>query len=208
MLALYGRTPIFAEKPIVRTENESYALAQRLSHEADARSLSSVLVMRSAPIVREVLSIVHEGHLGQIVSIDATEHLPPEHGAYLARNWRRKREWGGSFLLDKVCHDFDILGEIAGARPQRVVSFGGRGVFRPDRAPARARIRRRHRRRSRRGPAAGRAHDGCVRERRRRDRSSNGADRICQRRAARRSTPTATARCASGAGTSRGPRAR
>jgi predicted dehydrogenase len=135
MLALYGRAPVFAEKPIVRTENESYALAQRLSLQ-ETPDLYIGLVMRSAPIVREVLAIVHEGHLGQIVSIDATEHLPPEHGAYLARNWRRKREWTGSFLLDKVCHDFDILGEIAGARPQRVMSFGGRGVFRADRAPA------------------------------------------------------------------------
>ena len=27
---------------------------------------------------------------GEIVSIDATEHLPPEHGGYLARNWRRR----------------------------------------------------------------------------------------------------------------------
>lgn len=134
MLALYGRAPVFAEKPVVRTENESYALAQRLSSE-ETPPLFVGLVLRSAPITREVLSIVREGHLGQIVSIDATEHLPPEHGAYLARNWRRKREWGGSFLLDKVCHDFDVLGDIAGARPQRIVSFGGRGIFRPDRKP-------------------------------------------------------------------------
>jgi len=135
MLALYGRAPVFTEKPIVKTENESYALAQRLSTE-ETPPLFVGLVMRSAPIVREILDVVHEGHLGQIVSIDATEHLPPEHGAYLARNWRRKREWGGSFMLDKVCHDFDILSEIAGARPQRVASFGGRGIFRADREPA------------------------------------------------------------------------
>lgn len=135
MLALYGRAPVFCEKPVVRTENESYALAQRLSSE-ETPPLFVGLVLRSAPITREILSIVREGHLGQIVSIDATEHLPPEHGAYLARNWRRKREWGGSFLLDKVCHDFDVLGDIAGARPQRIVSFGGRGIFRPDREPA------------------------------------------------------------------------
>ncbi|MFM9863258.1 MAG: Gfo/Idh/MocA family protein [Micropepsaceae bacterium] len=134
MLALYGSKPVFAEKPVVRTESESYALAQRLSSE-ETPPLFVGLVLRSAPIAREILSIVREGHLGQIVSIDATEHLPPEHGAYLARNWRRKREWGGSFLLDKVCHDFDILGEIAGGRPQRIVSFGGRGIFRPDREP-------------------------------------------------------------------------
>lgn len=135
MLALYGAKPVFAEKPVVRTENKSYALAQRLSSE-ETPPLFVGLVLRSSPIAREILSIVREGHLGQIVSIDATEHLPPEHGAYLARNWRRKREWGGSFLLDKVCHDFDILSEIAGGRPQRIVSFGGRGIFRPDREPA------------------------------------------------------------------------
>jgi predicted dehydrogenase len=131
-LALDAPNPIFVEKPIVRTEAESFALAERLRRPAPPLFVG--LVMRSAPIVREVLQTVREGHLGTIVSIDATEHLPPEHGAYLARNWRRKTEWGGSFLLDKVCHDFDILGAIAGSRAQRVASFGGRGSFRADRA--------------------------------------------------------------------------
>jgi len=135
-LALEGAGPVFVEKPIVRTEDESHALAKRL-RERPAPPLFVGLVMRSAPIVREILQVVREGHLGAIVSIDATEHLPPEHGAYLARNWRRRREWGGSFLLDKVCHDFDILGTIAGARAQRVASFGGRGQFRADRADGR-----------------------------------------------------------------------
>lgn len=134
MLALYGQTPVFVEKPIVRTEAESYFLAERLGREATP-DLYVGLVLRSAPIVKEVLAIVREGYLGQIVSIDATEHLPPEHGAYLARNWRRHRKWGGSFLLDKVCHDFDILSEIAGARPARIASFGGRSIFRNDRSP-------------------------------------------------------------------------
>ncbi len=127
-----GRSPIFIEKPIVRTEAESYALAERLRQATPPLFVG--LVMRSAPIVREVLRTVRRGELGEIVSVDATEHLPPDHGAYLARNWRRKQEWGGSFLLDKVCHDFDILGAIADARPARVASFGGRGSFRADRA--------------------------------------------------------------------------
>ncbi|MBI1211390.1 MAG: gfo/Idh/MocA family oxidoreductase [Alphaproteobacteria bacterium] len=127
-----GRSPIFVEKPIVRTEAESYALAARLRE--TTTPLFVGLVMRSAPIVREVLRTVDSGELGEIVSIDATEHLPPDHGAYLARNWRRKSEWGGSFLLDKVCHDFDILDAVAGARAARVASFGGRGSFRADRA--------------------------------------------------------------------------
>jgi predicted dehydrogenase len=120
--------PVFAEKPIVRTQDETFALARRL---AKAPPLYIGLVMRSMPIVREVIARVDAGALGEIVSLDATEHLPPEHGAYLARNWRRKREWGGSFLLDKVCHDFDIFGRIARSRAARVASFGGKRIFEP-----------------------------------------------------------------------------
>jgi len=125
--------PIFAEKPIVRTESESLQLARRLAG-APVPPLFIGLVMRSLPIVRETIARVDAGELGPLISMDATEHLPPEHGAYLARNWRRRGEWGGSFMLDKVCHDFDIFGRLAGARPSRVASFGGRRIFTADRA--------------------------------------------------------------------------
>jgi len=131
--ALDAGWPVFAEKPIVRTAAETLALASRLAA-ADGPPLFIGLVMRSMPIVREVFARVDAGELGEVVSIDATEHLPPEHGGYLARNWRRKAEWGGSYFLDKVCHDFDIFGRIAGARPARVASFGGRRIFTAERA--------------------------------------------------------------------------
>ena len=131
--ALDAGAPVFAEKPIVRTEAESLALASRLAARGGP-PLFIGLVMRSMPIVREVIARVDAGQLGEIVSIDATEHLPPEHGGYLARNWRRKAAWGGSYLLDKVCHDFDIFGRIAGGRPARVASFGGRRIFTAERA--------------------------------------------------------------------------
>jgi predicted dehydrogenase len=127
--------PIFAEKPIVRTQAETFELARIMAAEW-APPLYIGLVMRSMPIVREVIARVDAGELGDLISIDATEHLPPEHGGYLARNWRRKQDFGGSYLLDKVCHDFDIFGRIARARPARVASFGGRRIFTPERAAA------------------------------------------------------------------------
>lgn len=133
--ALDAGWPVFAEKPIVRTEAETLALARRLAAEGNP-PLFIGLVLRSMAIVREVIARVDSGELGEVISIDATEHLPPEHGGYLARNWRRRQEWGGSYLLDKVCHDFDIFGRIAGARPARVASFGGRRIFTPERADA------------------------------------------------------------------------
>jgi predicted dehydrogenase len=132
-LALDAGFPVFAEKPIVRTAAETLSLARRLA-EGHSPPLFIGLVMRSMPIVREVFARVDCGELGEIVSIDATEHLPPEHGGYLARNWRRRAEWGGSYFLDKVCHDFDIFGRIAASRPARVASFGGRRIFTAERA--------------------------------------------------------------------------
>jgi len=127
--------PIFCEKPIVRTIPETMALATRLA----GRTIPPLfigLVMRSMPIVREVIARADGGALGELVSMDATEHLHPEHGAYLARNWRRRADFGGSFMLDKVCHDFDIFGRIARGRAARVASFGGRRIFHSGRAEA------------------------------------------------------------------------
>ncbi|HEY4944453.1 MAG TPA: Gfo/Idh/MocA family oxidoreductase [Rhizomicrobium sp.] len=128
LAAFEAGTPIFAEKPIVRTEDETFALARHLK-DKKTPPLYIGLVMRSMPIVRETIARVDSGQLGTLVSMDATEHLPPEHGGYLARNWRRKTEWGGSFYLDKVCHDFDIFGRLARARPSCVASFGGKRIF-------------------------------------------------------------------------------
>ena len=138
-LALDAGWPVFAEKPIVRTQAESLALASRLAA-GGTPPLWIGLVMRSMPIVREVIGRIESGEIGEVVSIDATEHLPAEHGGYLARNWRRRQAWGGSYLLDKVCHDFDILGRIAGARPRKVASFGGRRIFTAERAETAPRV--------------------------------------------------------------------
>lgn len=124
--------PIFAEKPIVRTEAETYELARRLAG-AEIPPLHIGLVMRSMPIVRETIRRVDSGELGRLISIDATEHLGPEHGGYLARNWRRLQGYGGSYFLDKVCHDFDIFQRLTGARAAKVASFGGRRIFDPTR---------------------------------------------------------------------------
>ena len=145
------------------------------------------------PIVREVIARVDAGELGEIVSIDATEHLPPEHGGYLARNWRRKQAWGGSYLLDKVCHDFDIFGRIAGARPARVASFGGRRIFTAERADAPRDLgRRRGGLRPARRRLAGRQRRLPVGHGRHRPPDRDG--RVREPASGCRSTPTATSR--------------
>ena len=120
---------VFTEKPVVRTEEETWEMARLLAtHGQDAVLVG--LVLRSAPLVRGVQAVLDAGKLGDLISFEGNEHLHPEHGAFLMRDWRRHQAHGGSFLLDKCCHDFDLYRLFAGnARPARVTSFGGRAVF-------------------------------------------------------------------------------
>lgn len=119
---------VFTEKPVVRTEEESWALAKRLRvHGEDAVLVG--LVLRSSPLVRAVSDYLAAGRLGRLVSMEGNEHLHPEHGAFLMRDWRRHQRHGGSFLLDKCCHDFDLYRLFTGTRPKTVSSFGGRTIF-------------------------------------------------------------------------------
>ncbi|MBX3505228.1 MAG: Gfo/Idh/MocA family oxidoreductase [Parvibaculum sp.] len=121
---------VFTEKPVVRTEEETWELA-RLIAEHGQNAVLVGLVLRSAPLVGAVTQMLRE-RLGKLVSFEGNEHLHPEHGAFLMRDWRRHEVHGGSFLLDKCCHDFDLYRLFAGALPARVASFGGRSIFTPE----------------------------------------------------------------------------
>ena len=72
---------------------------------------------------------------GNIVSIEASEHIMPWHGGFFMRNWRRKEKYSGGFMLEKCCHDIDFYNMIVGCRPTRVASFGGRNSFLPHNMP-------------------------------------------------------------------------
>ena len=133
--ALASGAKVFSEKPVVRTEDETWALAALLRH-YPADQLLVGLVLRSAPVVKRAGALVAAGRLGKIVSMEMNEHLHPEHGAFLMKDWRRRQDFGGSFLLDKACHDFDLYGMLAGARVQKVSSFAARSIFTPANAPA------------------------------------------------------------------------
>ena len=130
-LSLASGARVFSEKPVVRTVEETWALASLLRACGQERLIVG-LVLRSAPLVRAVMRHLRDGALGRLVSFEANELLHPEHGGFLARDWRRREEWAGSFLLDKCCHDFDLYRLFVGARPLRVASLGGRDLFTAD----------------------------------------------------------------------------
>ncbi len=128
--ALAAGCRVFCEKPAVMSLRDTWTAADLINrHGADRVQVG--LVLRSSPFFRMVDGLLPR--LGRLVSLEANEHLWPEHGGFIMRDWRRKRAWSGSHILEKCSHDIDLLQAVAG-RVVRAASFGGRSVFTPDQA--------------------------------------------------------------------------
>lgn len=126
------KTRVFCEKPAVLDRDQSLDLARRDKRGDFEDGLVFGFVLRFAPLVRH---LVAQTKGEQVVTIEANELLHPEHGSYIMRNWRRRSELAGSLLLDKACHDLDLINLLAGGRPQSVASLGQSSVFKPGNQP-------------------------------------------------------------------------
>ncbi|MUZ75314.1 gfo/Idh/MocA family oxidoreductase [Agrobacterium vitis] len=133
-LGLEAGLTVFTEKPIVISIEESLELASLLHTYGHDRLLVG-LVLRYSPLYRDLRQAQADGLLGNVVSIEASEHIEPYHGAFFMRDWRRYGRYTGGFMLEKCCHDLDLYNGVVGARPRFVASFGGRKSFIPENAP-------------------------------------------------------------------------
>ncbi|UJW84798.1 Gfo/Idh/MocA family protein [Devosia sp. SL43] len=126
---------IFTEKPVVTSVDDTMELAKLIA-QYGSDNLMVGLVLRYAPLYVDLRKAQADGVIGDITSIEASEHIPPYHGAFFMRDWRRYERYSGSFMLEKCCHDLDLYNGVMGCRPQYVSSFGGRRTFIPANAPA------------------------------------------------------------------------
>lgn len=136
-IGLEAGLTVFTEKPIVISIEESFALAALLHRYGHDRLLVG-LVLRYSPLYRDLREAQATGLLGDVASIEASEHIAPYHGAFFMRDWRRYSNYAGGFMLEKCCHDLDLYNGVIGSRPRFVASFGGRKSFVPGNAPQQA----------------------------------------------------------------------
>jgi predicted dehydrogenase len=135
-LGLEAGVQVFTEKPVVVSIDETLELARLLARHGGAERVMVGLVLRYSQHMVDLRAALAAGQLGQVVSLEANEHIPPYHGAFFMRDWRRMAGLTGGFMLEKCCHDIDIYNMVTGSRPRRVASFGGRKSFLPVHAPA------------------------------------------------------------------------
>lgn len=135
-LGLEAGVQVFTEKPVVISIAETLELARLLAKHGGVNRAMVGLVLRYSQHMVDLRAAMAAGQLGRVVSLEANEHIGPYHGAFFMRDWRRRTDLAGGFMLEKCCHDIDIYNMVTGSRPQRVASFGGRKSFLPENAPA------------------------------------------------------------------------
>jgi len=125
---------VFCEKPLATTLEDCEIIQG--AHLASGKLFATGFVLRHAPLYEEIRSIARDPiKFGKIISVEACENIPPDHGGYIMRNWRRHRAQAGPHILEKCCHDIDILLWTIGSLPVRIAAFGGTNIYVPENAP-------------------------------------------------------------------------
>jgi len=93
-------------------------------------------VLRYTKFYSTIKEILESKRLGGIVSVQAIENVGYWHMAhsFVRGNWRKNSETS-PMILQKSCHDFDIISWLIGKRCVRVSSFGSLKYFHKANAP-------------------------------------------------------------------------
>ena len=121
--------PVMVEKPL-ESDLERASEFVRLAR----RNTAPVLVahsMRFSPIIRRAKQMLDEGRIGKVHSFRFHNNVHYGHGYF--RKWMRLKANVGSIVVEKGCHDLDILHMLMGSRTTNVFSSSKRLVFGGDR---------------------------------------------------------------------------
>ena len=127
---------ILLEKPVTNNKKELLDI----QHAANEKGVKIVVchVLRYAPFYREAKQLINDGVIGKILTIEMNEHVWIAHflDSFVRGKWGMESECGSGFLLQKSCHDTDLICWLHNeSEPKYVSSFGARALFIPENAP-------------------------------------------------------------------------
>ncbi|MEI6167901.1 MAG: Gfo/Idh/MocA family oxidoreductase [bacterium] len=120
---------VFCEKPLALSVDD--CLAIRDAWRKSGKLFTIGFTLRYSPHYRRIKEILSSGKIGSILSMEFNETLEFNHGGYIHADWRRKTEWAGSHLLEKCCHDIDLVNWMTDSLAVKAASFGGCDFFTP-----------------------------------------------------------------------------
>lgn len=134
MAALDCGYDILLEKPVSPDPKECLQIAKK-AKELD-KKIVVCHVLRYTNFFSKIKEIVDSGTLGKIVAINHSENVGNFHIAhsFVRGNWRSS-EHSSPIIMQKSCHDMDILAWIVGSDAKKVASFGSLRHFKEENAP-------------------------------------------------------------------------
>lgn len=125
---------LLLEKPMSNTEEECRLIADTANR--TGRTLAVCHVLRYTPFYMTLKNLIDQGGIGEVTAINQIENVGYWHQAhsFVRGNWRSTKETS-PMILQKSCHDMDILLWLMGRDCLRVQSFGSLRHFTAENAP-------------------------------------------------------------------------
>ena len=125
---------LILEKPVATTPKDCIAIrdaAKRLN-----RKVAVCYVLRYTTFYRTIKNIIDSGRIGEVVNVDAVENVGYWHQAhsFVRGNWSNCGR-SSPMILQKSCHDMDILNFLIGSQCERLSSFGSLSFFNSEHRP-------------------------------------------------------------------------
>jgi predicted dehydrogenase len=120
--ALEQDVKVVTEKPMTIDEQKCQAIL-----DAERRSAQDITVTfnyRYSPHRAQLKELLMEGRIGEVTSVDFHWYLDTDHGASYFRRWHGQREYGGTLLVHKATHHFDLLNWWLDSEPEVVYAQG------------------------------------------------------------------------------------
>lgn len=126
---------ILLEKPITDNIEECEKLLN--AHKKYGGKILVCHVLRYAPAFIKIKELLDEHVCGELVMIDSIEQVSFWHQAhsFVRGNWRN-REQTSPMILQKCCHDFDLLQFYANAKCESISSIGDLNHFKKCNQPS------------------------------------------------------------------------
>ena len=122
------------EKPISDNVEELRMLAAKANEKGCMVMVCHVL--RYNVMISKLKSLLDGGAIGRLITMDQTENVCYWHQAhsFVRGNWRN-RELTTPMIMQKCCHDLDLIQYFIGSRCKSVASMGALSYFKAENAP-------------------------------------------------------------------------
>ncbi|MCH6267259.1 Gfo/Idh/MocA family protein [Neobacillus citreus] len=106
------------------------------------RQLTICHVLRYTDFWSTIKKVIANGDIGEVVSLQLNENVEVMHmsHSFVRGNWNNK-EKSSPMILQKSCHDMDIISFVMGKECKRISSYGSLMHFKEENAPAGAPLR-------------------------------------------------------------------